>query len=79
MGIFGKKIAVVTKEKVSAAQQLIDQMCSDSSEIVTLIKGEDATDQECQAVQDYIHEHFAVDIDVVDGGQPVYCFTIGVE
>ena len=54
-------------------------MCDSNAEIVTLIRGEDATEEECQKVAEYITAHYDVDVDVEDGGQPVYCFIIGVE
>ena len=79
MGIFDKEIKVTVKDKVTAAQQLVDLLCDEDSEIVTLIKGEDASEQECKEVADYISGHYDVDVDVEDGGQPVYCFIIGVE
>lgn len=79
MGIFDKEIKVTVKDKVAAAQQLVDLLCDEDSEIVTLIKGEDASEQECKEVADYISGHYDVDVDVEDGGQPVYCFIIGVE
>ena len=39
MGIFDKEIKVTVKDKVTAAQQLVDLLCDEDSEIVTLIKG----------------------------------------
>ena len=79
MGLFDKDIKLTEKDKVEAAQKLIDVMMDEDSEIVTLIKGEDATDAECKKVADYISGHYDVDVDVEDGGQPVYSFVIGVE
>ncbi|WP_368075795.1 hypothetical protein [uncultured Clostridium sp.] len=54
-------------------------MCDEDSEIVTLIRGEDATDEEFEAIQKFIEENYEVDIDAEDGKQPVYSFIIGVE
>lgn len=79
MGLFDKEIKLTDKDKVKAACALIDAMCDEDSEIVTLIRGEDATEAECQEVAEYISSHYDVDVDVEDGGQPVYCFVIGVE
>lgn len=79
MGIYDKEIRLTDPDKVKAACALIDEMCDDDSEIVTLIRGEDATEEECQKVSEYISSHYDVDVDVEDGGQPVYCFVIGVE
>ena len=54
-------------------------MCDEDAEIVTLIKGAEATDEECETVKQYIEDNFEVDVDLQDGGQPVYSFFIGVE
>ena len=35
------------------------------------------SDEECEAIQAYIDEHYDVDVDLEDGGQPVYSFLIG--
>lgn len=79
MGLYNKDIKVTDVDKVSAAKRLIDEMMDEDSEIVTLIKGEDASEEECRQVADYISGHYDVDVDVEDGGQPVYSFVIGVE
>ena len=79
MGIFDKDIRLTNTDKVKAACALVDEMCDSNAEIVTLIRGEDATEEECQKVAEYITAHYDVDVDVDDGGQPVYCFIIGVE
>lgn len=79
MGLLGKEIIYNGKEKLEAVKELINMMCNDETEIITLIKGEDATDEECRQIQDYIDENFEVDVDVEEGGQPVYSFIIGAE
>ena len=79
MGILEKDIVVTSKEKIEAACELIKKMCDEDSEIVTLIRGEDATDEEFEAIQKFIEENYEVDIDAEDGKQPVYSFIIGVE
>ncbi len=52
---------------------------NEDSEIVTLLKGEDSSEEECDELASYIEDNFDVDVDVQDGGQPVYSFVIGVE
>lgn len=79
MGLYDKDIKLTDVDKVSAAKRLVDEMMDEDSEIVTLIKGKDASEEECKQVADYISGHYDVDVDVEDGGQPVYCFVIGVE
>ena len=79
MSIMGKEIVYTSRDKVDATKQLITSMCDDDSEIVTIIKGSEATDEECEEVQKFIEDNFEVDVDLQDGGQPVYSFIIGVE
>lgn len=79
MSIYGKEIVYTSKDKVDATKQLITTMCDEDSEIVTIIKGSEATDEECEEVKKFIEENFEVDVDLQDGGQPVYSFFIGVE
>lgn len=79
MGILDKDIRLTSSDKVDAACRLISEMCDEDSEIVTLIAGKDASEEEVQKVQKYIEDHFEVDVDVEQGDQPVYCFIVGVE
>ena len=79
MGLLDKDIVIIEKDKMTASKQLIEKMMDEDSEIVTLLKGEDATLEECDALAEFIEENYDVDVDVQDGGQPVYSFVIGVE
>ena len=79
MGLFDKDIVVIDKDKMATAKQPIEKMIDEDSEIVTLIKGEDATDEECAELEEFISENYETDVDVQNGGQPVYSFIIGVE
>lgn len=79
MGLFNKDIVLTSRDKVDAACRLIDAMMDEDSEIVTLIRGADATEEEVSAVTSYIESKYEVDIETQNGGQPVYCFIMGVE
>ncbi len=79
MGILNKDIVLTSREKTDATCRLIDQMVDEDSEIVTIIQGQDATDEETKAVSEYIENTYEVDVEVQRGEQPVYCFIIGVE
>ena len=79
MGLFDKDIVVIDKDKMTTAKQLIEKMIDEDSEIVTLIRGEDATEEECAELEEFISENYETDVDVQNGGQPVYSFIIGVE
>ena len=79
MGILNKEIVLTDRDMLAAAKGLIDRMCDSESEIITLIQGKDAGDADTEALQKYIEENYEVDVDVENGGQPVYSYIIGVE
>lgn len=79
MGIFEKDIVVATHDKLEATFRLLDKMVDGESEIITLLVGEDATDEDVSQVEDYIASTFDVEVDTQKGNQPVYNFIIGVE
>lgn len=79
MGIFNKKIVVTNPDKFAATKELCAQMITEDDELVTLISGEGVTQEELDSMSDYIEENFDVEVEAVQGGQPVYSFLIGVE
>ncbi|MEE3487456.1 MAG: DAK2 domain-containing protein [Bulleidia sp.] len=79
MGICEKEIRLTDPDKVEAACGLIRSMVDEDSEIITLISGEDAKEEETERIQAFIENNFDVDVDVEKGGQPVYSYLIGVE
>lgn len=79
MGLLEKDIVITSKDKMETAKELIRKMMDEDSEIVTLLKGEDASDAEAEELKTFIEDNWDVDVDLQDGGQPVYCFLIGVE
>ena len=79
MSILEHDIIHTDRDAVGAAKYLIDTMCDEDSEIITLIRGKDATEEQCSELEQYISENYEVDVDVQNGEQPVYSFFIGVE
>lgn len=80
MGMKNKEIICCVKDKFEAAHTLLDSMLDEMSSIVTIIYGEDVSDEDANAfVEKITTEHEDLDIDVRKGGQPVYSFIIGVE
>ncbi|OCA83977.1 hypothetical protein A8F95_12895 [Bacillus wudalianchiensis] len=80
MGIADGKILLTDKNKVIAAKELIRTMIDDESEIVTIIYGEDASEQEVEEVTSFIEEQFEeVEVEVHNGKQPLYSFIFAVE
>jgi DAK2 domain fusion protein YloV len=80
MGIFEKNIVVSTKDKLSATQTLLEELIDKDSEIITVLVGEDVTDEEQAKIEAFISERFpTLEVEVVIGQQPVYSFIFGVE
>jgi dihydroxyacetone kinase-like predicted kinase len=79
MGIVEKHIVISIPDKIEAACRMLDHLIDDSAEIVTVIAGEDATDEEIAQVSAYLEENFKAEIEVHKGLQPVYSFIFGVE
>lgn len=80
MGIIDGKIKVTASERQTATVDMIKAMLDDDSEIVTILIGEGGTRQEAQAIADAV---MAIDdeleVELHDGGQPVYPYLVSVE
>lgn len=80
MGIFGKNIVTTGSSVQKVAQDLLNKMIDDNSEIVTIIRGEDRSEQEADELVDFIeNEHEDVEVEVHEGNQPLYSYIISVE
>ena len=80
MGIKEKAIIVSTPDKLEATKFLLSQMLDEDSELVTIFTGEDVTEEESEAVEEYISENYPdAEVEMIVGGQPVYSFVISVE
>lgn len=80
MGINEGKIVVKNKDKVLTAKDLLMNMIDADSEILTILKGEDAADEDIQALVSFIEEKYEdIEIEVHDGKQPLYAFIFAIE
>ncbi|GEL06849.1 DAK2 domain-containing protein [Salisediminibacterium halotolerans] len=80
MGIQEKTILSNGPSVQDVAQQLIDGMIDESSEIVTIIYGEERSSSEAAELADYIEANYVeVEAEVHNGGQPLYSYLISVE
>lgn len=80
IALFGKKIVSCSPDKIDVTMNMLGEMIDESSSIITLIAGEDATDEEIDRLTNLIQEKYQdVDLDVKKGNQPVYSFIVGVE
>ena len=79
MGIKEKDIIVSVPDMMEATKTLLKGMLDEDSEIVTLVAGEDTTDEQMDEIVAFIEENYECEVDANRGNQPVYNFVIGVE
>ncbi|MCM3214789.1 DAK2 domain-containing protein [Niallia taxi] len=80
MGIADGKIVAKSKGKVQSAQELLGKMIDEDTEILTIIKGEEALEEELEAIVSFVEENYEdVEVEVHDGKQPLYSFIFSVE
>ena len=76
----GDGVVAIGGTAVAAATKLLDQIIGDTGELLTLIAGSDATSRMVEEVTAYLAEkHPGVEVEVHQGGQPLYPFLFGVE
>ncbi|WP_423409997.1 DAK2 domain-containing protein [Heyndrickxia sp. MSNUG] len=80
MGISDGKIVLKDQDKVKAAKDLLSQMLDEDSEILTILKGEDASDEDVDSIVGFVESEFEdVEIEVHNGEQPLYAFIFAIE
>ena len=80
IAIANKGIVASGKSRKEVVFALLDQLFkNDEKELITVITGEDRDDAEVKEVEDYIAEHSDLECEIIDGGQPVYSYLIGLE
>ncbi|MEK5443172.1 MULTISPECIES: DAK2 domain-containing protein [unclassified Fredinandcohnia] len=81
MGIAEGKIVVTDKNKLKAAKDLLAKIISaDEDEIVTIIHGQDASEDDVNAIVEYLEGEFEdIEVEVHNGDQPLYAFIFSVE
>lgn len=79
IGIEDGKIVVSEPELVEASRKLLDHMIREA-EIVTILTGEDAGDEQTEQLTAYIEAQYPnVEIELHPGGQPLYAYIFSVE
>lgn len=80
MGLADNKIVAAEKDKLSVTKQLLHSLIDEDSEIVTMIYGKEATEEEVEEIVSYIEETYSdVEVEVHNGKQPLYPFIFSVE
>ena len=80
MGLADGKIILKDQDKVKAAKDLLEQMLDEDSEILTILKGEDASDEDVDSIVEFVESNYGdVEVEVHNGEQPLYAFIFAIE
>ncbi len=80
LGLDRSGLRVVAPSTAQAATDLLAELIDDGHELVTVISGADATAADVEEVAGWLAEHHPeIEIEVHEGGQPLYPFYFGVE
>jgi dihydroxyacetone kinase-like predicted kinase len=76
----GDGVVAIGGTAVAAATTLLSTLLTSDRELLTVIAGDGASARMVEEVVAYVKDHFAgVDVEVHQGGQPLYPFLFGVE
>ncbi len=75
------KVSFTDTDMSRTMQKLVKQMLKKDSAFLTLIYGEDVSDEQAAEIEAELQEKFGnkVEITLINGGQPIYYFIISVE
>lgn len=80
MGIRDGKIVVSNLSLNIVLEELLEKSLDEDSEIVTLYLGEESTEEYTDFLEKLIEEKYPdVEVELIESGQPVYPYIIGVE
>ena len=74
------KLSFVEKDLAKAAYKLTKRLVKGDSSFVTILYGSDVTDDAAEALSKQVSSKFSnVEVNLINGGQPVYYYIISVE
>lgn len=80
IGLLGKEIVCTGKEVESVTEELIGLLYDEGVDMITIIYGEDVTEEEAEKLGEKIEEKYSdADIELIYGGQPLYHYLIAAE
>lgn len=80
MGIMNGEIMIAADDAETCTSELVSKMISSESEIITLIYGQDVEQNQAMLLAEQLENHYPdMEIEVHDGGQPVYAYLISIE
>lgn len=80
IGIFGGEIVVKGDEVAEVTKELLDKMVDADSELVSVYYGSDVAEVDAEALVEDLEEKFEdCDVEINEGGQPLYYYIVSVE
>ena len=80
MGIGDKTILSVGQDLKTTTLEMLDQMIDEDSAIISIYFGTDASESDAQELAQIVAEKYPeLEVEVNDGGQPIYYYVISVE
>lgn len=80
MGLAGSKIVISNPSLDEVMKTLLDALIDEEDEIVTIIYGEDVTEEEATAIADFVESTYDhTEVELYNGKQPLYPYILSVE
>jgi dihydroxyacetone kinase-like predicted kinase len=80
MGLVDNQIVQLGTDPATVAEEILQDMVSPDSELITIYYGEETSKENAEALRDRLAEVYdACDVSVYLGGQPLYYYLIAVE
>jgi DAK2 domain fusion protein YloV len=80
IGILDKEIVAASGSLQETCRTLLAKMLEDGGELVTVLTGEGTSEEETAALSDWLKEAYPdAEVEVFEGGQPLYPYLIAVE
>src|SRR5690606_20128663 len=80
MGLAGSKIVISKPSLDDVIKTLLSSLIDEDDEIVTIIYGEDVTEEEANEIASYVEENFDhTEVELYNGKQPLYPYILSVE
>lgn len=80
LGMLNDKIEVVAEDIAAGTKELLQKAVTEDSEIISIYYGADVTKEDAEEIAAYAEEQYPdCDVELQDGGQPLYYYIIAVE
>lgn len=80
IGIADGKIVITTTDLIETANSLLNEMITSDEEILTIIYGEEVNEVQVKQLEEKLMESYPeIEIEIHNGGQPVYYFIFSID